>query len=1097
MADVVSVSPDGKTITVETHNEEQTTLPVSMTLGYNGDHERDMDDVFQMNDLNEAGLLHLLCRRSTANVMYTEIGGILISVNPYETIPGLYDLKNEEFTKVPHVFRVASKAYDEMLNSGLKGQSQSLLINGESGAGKTEASRRILGFLCDKSQQKRKEISKSMRFIRMGMSQMRNSVRMPSLFLGTVKKQDDDRSVSAIESCILQTSTVLEAFGNSVTIRNDNSSRFGKFIQLVCSQQGVISSAQIQHFLLEKSRVVIHAKGERSYHIFYYLLDAIANQEIPELQFVGDLLKNVDRFEYAVSEPVDTDKNKLNAVIEALEILGVGIEERMEIWRVIGAILSLGNIEFEKFENKAENLMCRVVDDGNLQVTAELFGVDVDELFNSFCRRTVRAGRRASVSLVPLSVDEATSSRNGLAKSLYGYLFDWLVQRINIATGQAVLITSSGSTGKKKVKKELFIGILDIFGFEILECNSFEQLCINYANEKLQGMFDEYVFHLEMDALEDQGVTCPELSFRDNIQLLGLIDGKPDGILRMLDEQGALGSRGSDELFLKGLVSTHDGKNNRFQYNRRQPHYFEILHFAGPVSYAVDGMVSKNSDHLQPDLARVISDHPNACSLVRILLKDGDSEEVPQRRVGRRGTLKSFKQQIEAPQKKMAKLESVSAKFRDQMTRLSDLLQSTNIHFIRCVKPNDDKKPREWDSHMVVSQLKMLGVLEMVRIRQEGFPIRTDFVSFLERYPEMVKCIPDEANSRLLCAAFLNKFLGSKVKGREWQLGEEKCFLLESTQKELDLEERKKREANASAAELLERRRQARQKEKEENSAVTRFAALYRRHAEQKSYASTKNAITAVQSHARRKKLAAMTAEKKTLATKVQALFRGKNTRKQVSLDHSIKVLQAHCRRFLTMRRYEKIQSERNPYQDILDANEIILLVIPDVKLVVKRKLLKRGKIVRTSKHKVLYYDAETLLNHFELNDSCSWMSAPNSTNLIVYSRDLIQDSFSKVTFRFPSKGGSFKFIQVGEKRVSWKGMVQLNGKKVFVQLFKKVMMWFKNEKKDTPLGALWISEPNAAVDSKVVDMQLHDLQMNLKFENSTQALDYSSCLLR
>lgn len=620
-----------------------------------------------------------------------------------------------------------------------------------------------------------------------------------------------DRKVSQVEETILRTNPLLEAFGNARTIRNDNSSRFGKFVQLNYSQKQVIIGARTRHFLLEKSRIVKHGKGERNYHIFYQFCAAFAEdpsnslfkdagQVLPFTEYsyltpsksvaveleedprrkkkkkgvregVSAMAKRAEQFLLNNAEAVrQQDLAEFKEVTNAFHGIDVDAEDQANVYRVLAAILALGNLHFKDVKVKGEDdPQCDIIDDKNqVQITADLLGVEKKLLLNALCKRTVRAGNRQSMTELALSSEEAVKSLDGLSKAIYEALFIWLVDKINVATGAAVKASAANDTKKKKERRsELFIGILDIFGFEILQDNSFEQLCINYANESLQGLFDDHVIKLEEQAYVEENVNI-KLDYRDNKPLLNLLNAKGSGIFQLMDEQGALGSRGSDEGFLKSIHNVHGskrGKDYRFGGADFETWTFEVNHFAGPVEYNALGMVGKNADHLQPDLADLIAIGGMPVEPQELSAEEKQkAEEASRMKKGRKSVAsfgrskqpvspaeddddkpveniketfpflqsilkkreKGLKKTVEekpaatgakskrrrGKNRKMARLVSVSKRFRDQMKELEDLLTECDQHFVRCVKPNDKKKPPQesdgWDAAMVSQQLKVM-----------------------------------------------------------------------------------------------------------------------------------------------------------------------------------------------------------------------------------------------------------------------------------------------------------------------------------------------------------------------------------------------------
>ncbi|GBG24980.1 Myosin-1 [Hondaea fermentalgiana] len=809
-------------IVAEQDGEGEYEVSIDVTESYDPSHDdTSLSDIYQMGDMNEAGLLHILRERALNDKIYTHIGDVLLSVNPY------HNVEDDEF-----LHNVADRVYRDLLQNGFRGKSQSVLVNGESGAGKTEASKRVMAYLATASARRRKSIGAKKKprssFSVVGLFGKRGA---PKLGRSSVTSSNGDAGAAAaqenateLETSIVETNPVLEAFGNAQTVRNDNSSRFGKFVRLDYDKDGVIVGARTLHFLLEKSRLTLHGVGERNYHIFYQLLAGSANGLLPEDLLPEDLAGLGDVAEYRYLSEQDPDesadgeeqvasshstKNRASVrqrdlqdfehLLVSLDLLGFSSDEKAKMWKILVGILLLGNISFES--NGPVGVKCVDVH----PALPGLLGVHPDALKTALERRSVRAGRRTSVSIVPLSLPEAEASRDGLAKALYASLFDWLVERVNIATNLSV---SHGG----KDKSTLFIGILDVFGFEVLQTNSFEQLCINYANEKLQSMFDTCIFDLERATLQAEDVEPPALSFEDNADLIHLLDSRPNGLFQLLDEQGALGARGSDENFFLGLQSIYGESNSRLILSKFDQ-TFEIVHFAGPVKYEAPGLVSKNSDHLQPDLRSLIVDGKGHEDFARTLLKPNEAPHT-RFKVTARSAAAAEAAGLDdgGPRntRKMAKLESVSSFFRAQLAALSSILLSTDLHFVRCIKPNETKSLAQfhWDAPLVLAQLRALGVLQMIQVRRQGYPVRKDFEDILERYPYLLAAHGIEwkpgQNDRPSLVSLLTAVLGPDAKNDLFRMGSSKVFMLDDALKTLNHNSRVQREQGLTPEELLE-----------------------------------------------------------------------------------------------------------------------------------------------------------------------------------------------------------------------------------------------------------------------------------------------------
>ncbi|CAH0477798.1 unnamed protein product [Peronospora belbahrii] len=718
---------------------------------YDPTHSMDLSNVAEMDNLHEAPLLDLLRRRYLDDKIYTYTGDVLISINPYKNIPMLYNFpdfhsigKLENYP-VPHVYSTAHEAYHTMMKDK---KCQSILVSGESGAGKTEASKYIMRYLANIS-----EIGKK-----------------------TPKASKVDVSSSSVEQCVLQSNPLLEAFGNAKTIRNDNSSRFGKFIKIYYHTDGTISGATTSHFLLEKSRIVGSAESERNYHVFYQMCAGMPMEEKNALK-----LKPASEFHFlnqgnCFHVPEINDKKDFKELVEAMSTVGIPPELQHTIFRLVACVLHLGNMEFTE-NAKNESQIAHREDVTNL---AKLMMVTPNELEFALTKRTMSAGARGSVAEIALTAVESVKSRNGLAKDIFSKIFDWLVYQINKST--ANVGSSSGVDASSQ-----FIGILDIFGFESLQVNSFEQLCINYTNEMLQQQFNQHVFVYEQEVYVEEGIDFSRLEFKDNGPCLDLIDKKPLGILPLLDEQGMLGRRASDENFIQKLHQTHlpKGKVSEetaiyYSKPRFATDKFVIHHYAGEVTYDVNGFLEKNDDSLHNDLISLM-DSSN-CEFLRKL--------YPIAQAGATAGGANPRKPIRKMANKMTGTMTVGRKFRDQMANLMVELKATTPSFVRCVKPNNLRFPQGWNADLILNQLIYLGVMETVRIRRSGFPVRRLFEDFYEKYQILTRNVPKEARTKMTEKDYCEVILRF-IPRENWQLGHKKVFLRDSQLRILDNEARK------------------------------------------------------------------------------------------------------------------------------------------------------------------------------------------------------------------------------------------------------------------------------------------------------------------
>mmetsp|Transcript_1433 Transcript_1433/g.1965 ORF Transcript_1433/g.1965 Transcript_1433/m.1965 type:complete len:1132 (-) Transcript_1433:28-3423(-) len=621
------------------------------------------EDLVMADGINEGMISHTLRERYQKDELYTWVGAgrsVLVSVNPYKRLP-LYtkEVMDIHYKKTPnkplppHPFGIAVDSYESLL---VDGGDQSILISGESGAGKTEATKQCLSFLA--------EIA---------------------------------GSESSVETKILKANPLLEAFGNAKTIRNNNSSRFGKWIEVhFDSSTRSICGAKILNYLLEKSRVVYQQKGERNYHIFYQMCQdsSLANK----YDLRGD-------FHYTnqsgiTKTPDVDDAGDLNELHGALEELSFSPEEKDWIFKTTAAVLHLGNVRFVSKAEKGSVTGSSIKDKSSLKTAARFLGVSESELERVLCYRSIAV--RNEKNVIPLDPETARDGCDSLAKGIYGRMFDFLVKRVNESL--------QGRDGK-------FIGILDIFGFEIFENNSFEQLCINFANEKLQQQFNRTTFKEEEALYKSEGIAFKHIEFIDNQVVLDLIEKKPVGILHMLDEE-SLVPEGNNEKFMSKLQQRH-ASNPKFQTDKHRKLNnklaFELCHYAGVVQYDSQQFMEKNKDTLYLDMYTVCGDSND--DLTKGLFPD-------------QGTRRQLK--------------SLSHQFRGQLTNLMDSLYKTESRYIRCVKPNNKQVPDRFETDLVVEQLRYSGVFEAVQIRKQGYPFRLNYRQFACRY----KCINTDHSYR-------------------------------------------------------------------------------------------------------------------------------------------------------------------------------------------------------------------------------------------------------------------------------------------------------------------------------------------------------------
>ncbi|XP_046613209.1 myosin heavy chain 95F isoform X2 [Neodiprion virginianus] len=700
-----------------------------------GEYTADVEDNCALMYLNEATLLNNIRTRYFKDKIYSYVANILIAVNPYYEMKDLYSTKTLRSYQgkslgetPPHVFAIADKAFRDM--KVLK-QSQSIIVSGESGAGKTESTKYLLRYLCD----------------------LWGSTAGP------------------IEQKILDANPVLEAFGNAKTKRNNNSSRFGKFMEVHFDAKCQVVGGYISHYLLEKSRVCLQSSDERNYHVFYMMCagapaDLRAKLGITkpdDFQYLKNgcgqyfcssasekKLNNAQKSKDQINkgslrDPILDDVEGFTAMDQALTRLGLTDVERMEIYTMVAAVLHLGNITFEDNPEDTKG-GSRITADSEKSVvtTATLLGVDADELRQALVSKvmqTSRGGIKGTVIMVPLKVYEACSGRDALAKAIYSKLFDHIVSRIN----KSIPFKASS----------YYIGVLDIAGFEYFRVNSFEQFCINYCNEKLQQFFNEKILKYEQDLYAREALNVPKISYVDNQDCIDLIESKNGGIFSLLDEESKL-PKHSFAHFTSEVHRSWSGhfritlpRTSRLKAHRelRDDEGFVIRHYAGGVCYQTNQFIEKNNDALHASLEGLIQESSNT------FLRTNFANNT-------------------CPKGKLTFI-SVGSKFKTQLGELMDKLKNNGTNFVRCVKPNNEMVDHRFDGNSILGQLRCSGMTSVLELMEHGYPSRVPFQELYSMYktylpPELVKLDP-----RFFCEALLYSL---KLNQKDFKFGITRVF---------------------------------------------------------------------------------------------------------------------------------------------------------------------------------------------------------------------------------------------------------------------------------------------------------------------------------
>lgn len=739
LGNIVDIGPDS--LTIEPLNQKGKTFlaAINQVFPAEEDTSKHVEDNCSLMYLNEATLLHNIKVRYSKDKIYTYVANILIAVNPYFDVPKLY---TSDFIKMyhgrslgtlpPHVYAIADKAFRDM--KVLK-MSQSIIVSGESGAGKTENTKFVLRYLTESY-----------------------------------------GSGQDIDERIVEANPLLEAFGNAKTVRNNNSSRFGKFVEIHFNEKYSVVGGFVSHYLLEKSRICVQGQDERNYHIFYRLC-AGAPEEIRQKLFLSSpdnfrylnrgctryfaskdtdkqILQNRKSPEYlkhgSLKDPLLDDHGDFNRMCIAMKKIGLDDIEKLDLFRVVAGVLHLGNIDFEEAGSTSGGCTLKNKSSKSLEYCSALLGLDEDDLRVSLTTRvmlTTAGGTKGTVIKVPLKVEQANNARDALAKAVYSRLFDHVVNRVN----QCFPFESSS----------FFIGVLDIAGFEYFEHNSFEQFCINYCNEKLQQFFNERILKEEQELYQKEGLGVNEVHYVDNQDCIDLIESKLVGILDILDEVNRL-PQPSDQHFTSMVHQKH---KNHFRLtiprkskltvhrNIRDDEGFIVRHFAGAVCYETTQFVEKNNDALHMSLESLICESKD--KFVRELFVSANNYKDSKQKTGKLSFI------------------SVGNKFKTQLNLLLEKLRSTGSSFIRCIKPNLKMTSHQFEGAQILSQLQCSGMVSVLDLMQGGFPSRASFHELYNMYKKYMPEKMSRLDPRLFCKA-LFKALG--LNENDYKFGLTKVF---------------------------------------------------------------------------------------------------------------------------------------------------------------------------------------------------------------------------------------------------------------------------------------------------------------------------------
>ncbi|XP_070153029.1 myosin heavy chain, muscle isoform X9 [Polyergus mexicanus] len=711
--DVVSVSlPGGETKDFKKDQLQQVNPPK---------YEK-AEDMSNLTYLNDASVLHNLKQRYYAQLIYTYSGLFCVAINPYKRFPvythrcaKLYRGKRRNEVP-PHIFAISDGAYVNMLTNS---ENQSMLITGESGAGKTENTKKVIAY-----------------FATVGASTKKD-------------KEESDKKKGSLEDQVVQTNPVLEAFGNAKTVRNDNSSRFGKFIRIHFGPSGKLAGADIETYLLEKARVISQQSLERSYHIFYQMMSG----SVKGLKEMLLLTNNIHDY-YFVSQGKTTipgldDGEELLVTDQAFDVLGFTQEEKDNIYKITAAVMHMGGMKFKQ-RGREEQAEADGTEEG--ERVAKLLGCDCADLYKNLLKPRIKVGNEFVTQ--GRNKDQVAYSVGAMSKAMFDRLFKWLVKKCN-------------ETLDTKQKRQHFIGVLDIAGFEIFDYNGFEQLCINFTNEKLQQFFNHHMFVLEQEEYKKEGIVWQFIDFgMDLLACIELIE-KPMGILSILEEESMF-PKATDKTFEEKLNNNHLGKSPNFLKPKppkpgQQAAHFAIGHYAGNVPYNITGWLEKNKDPLNDTVVDQFKKSTNKLLIEIFADHPGQSGDAGGGGGGKGGR-----------GKKGGGFSTVSSSYREQLNNLMTTLRATQPHFVRCIIPNEMKQPGVIDSHLVMHQLTCNGVLEGIRICRKGFPNRMVYPDFKLRYKILAPAAVDKAKEPKDAAAAILESTG--LDPDMYRLGHTKVF---------------------------------------------------------------------------------------------------------------------------------------------------------------------------------------------------------------------------------------------------------------------------------------------------------------------------------
>ncbi|KAL8618879.1 hypothetical protein ACOMHN_000886 [Nucella lapillus] len=791
-----------------------------------------VDDMISLGDLNESGILRNLFIRYMDHLIYTYTGSILVAVNPYEVL-GIYTMEQIQLYRdrkigelPPHIFAIADNAHSSMKRYQ---HDQCVIISGESGAGKTESTKLILQFMAAVSGQH-----------------------------------------SWIEQQILESNPIMEAFGNAKTIRNDNSSRFGKYIDIHFTEKGVIEGAKIEQYLLEKSRIVSQAHDERNYHIFYCMLAGLSREDRGKLE-----LQDPRHYFYltqggSISCEGRDDIKDFADIRSAMKVLTFSDTEMWDVFRVLAALLHLGNVTYNAIE--LDNIDASEIQDiSYINKAARLLEVKAQDMIDALTTRTLFTKGESVTSTIDTA--SAVDVRDAFVKGIYGRMFVWIVAKINKAIYQP-----AGTSLRRS------IGVLDIFGFENFDKNSFEQLCINFANENLQQFFVRHIFKLEQQEYNLEGINWQHIEFVDNQDALDLIAIKPLNVLALINEESMF-PKGTDETMLNKLHQHHGRNKNYLKPKSAVNTTFGLNHFAGVVFYDSTGFLEKNRDTFSTDLIHLVQASSN--KFMRTL----------------------FTTDLTMGRDTRKRAPTLSAQFKTSLDSLMKTLSLCQPFFVRCIKPNEFKKPLMFDRELCCKQLRYSGMMETIRIRRAGYPIRHHFDRFVDRYRVLVNGMGPSHTEN--CRAASARICQEVLKEADYQLGKTKVFLKDAQDMHLEQQRELTLTRKILVIQTMVRAWHCRRRFLRMRGHIVTLQTIYRAFAQRRRFGQIRQGYRRLQAVIRSRLLTARFSVLRGWAVDVQRHCRGFLVRQWVQKRKlAIVQMQAAVRTMGAMKRFRRMRIE-------------------------------------------------------------------------------------------------------------------------------------------------------------------------------------------